>query len=97
MTADNPTNADLLKEIRAIRGEQNKMRSDLDVVIEWKRGLEIGKAAVDEYKRQQSDEQRQKLESRAARSKTEVLKQLGYILALGGAILYAFAASRGII
>lgn len=86
-----PTNLDdILSEIRI-------MNQRIGALEQWKIASDAATAAVEKYKADEATASRNRLASNEAKSKTEVFKQVGYILALGGAILYAVAASKGLI
>lgn len=78
----NPTNADIY---RKLDGVSNRVTT----LEEWKRGLDIAKQAVDEYKKDETA-------NRTAQQKRELLKQAGIVLALIAGVLYIFLESHGI-
>lgn len=78
----NPTNADIYRKL-------DDVSNRVGVLEEWKRGLDIAKQAVDEYKK---DEQSR----RESNQRREVLKQVGIILALVAAVLYVYLEAHGI-
>lgn len=92
-----PTNTTLLKEIKGVRDEQQVMRNDVNILLDWKRGIEIGKAAVDEYKAQQDNDEQRQLQGKESRSRAEILKQVAYVVGLIGVVLYAWASSKGLL
>lgn len=85
----NPTNADLFRQNGELSRQLNGMNNRVLALEEWKRGLDIAKQAVTEYK---NDEQQR----RDANQKREVIKQVGIVLALIAAVLYVYLEAHGI-
>lgn len=84
-----PSNAEILNAIKGV--------SDRVIVLEdWKRNEDAYRAALAKVK---SEEQEAKVSSQAddfAKRRTEIMKQVGIVLGLVAAILYAYAATKGI-
>ena len=78
---------DVLNEIRV-------MNQRIGALEQWKIATDAAQAAVEKYKADEAAAAQQNLSTKEARTKTEVLKQTGYVLALAAAILYGIAASR---
>lgn len=55
----------------------------------WKEKIEIGKAAVDEYKKEEQA-------NRDSGQKREIFKQVGIVLTLVAAVLYVYIEAHGI-
>lgn len=84
-----PTNADIIKEVRSISDR-------LLIVEDWKRNEDAYRAALAKVK---AEEKSAKVEARdddVAKRRTEIMKQVGIVLGLVVAILYAYAATKGI-
>lgn len=77
-----PTNSDIIREIQ-------KMNSRLGVLESWKERIEIGKAAIDEYKKEEKI-------NRDSNQRREIFKQTGIVLALIAAVLYVYLESHGV-
>lgn len=89
MSDQEPTNTEILNEIRGISAR-------LLIIEDWKRNEDAYRAALAKVK---SEEQQQKADSRSddfAKRRTEIMKQVGIVLGLIAAILYAYAATKGI-
>lgn len=84
-----PTNADIIKEVRTI--------SDRLLIIEdWKRNEDAYRAALAKVKSEESSAKKEARDDDAAKRRTEIMKQVGIVLGLVVAILYAYAATKGI-
>lgn len=84
-----PTNRDLLKEIREVKAMQASQHQDIQTLKDWRRDLTIAKTAVDEYKSQERVD-------RQNRQKREVWKQAGIVLGLIATALYVYLQTKGI-
>lgn len=84
-----PTNRDILKAIREVKDMQIAQGKDIDGLLDWKKGLDIAKSAVEEYKRAEE-------KTREARQKREIWKQVGIVLGLISAVLYVYLETRGV-
>lgn len=80
MPKSQPTNADILKEVRS-------MNNRIAALEQWKQGTEIARAAVEEYKKEEQS-------IRDSRQRREIMKQVGVVLSLMAAILYVYLESR---
>lgn len=89
MASKNPTNSDIMKKLDSMDGR-------LIVVENWRRETEIAKKAVEEYQAEQDRKQKAKLETKKTKETTELIKQIGVVVAIIIAILYAWAATNGI-
>ncbi len=72
------------------------MNTRLMVIEDWRRETEIAKKAVAEYQSQQDVKRRAALEAKKSKEWVDLLKQGSVVLGIIIAILYAYAASRGI-
>jgi len=82
----NPTNADLLKEIKAVKKEVGEVIADVTDLKTWRRDQEIARTAVEEYKRTE------KTPSDSKQTK-DVVKQL--LLALGAVVAALVVITQG--
>lgn len=79
------TNADIIKRLDVIDNR-------LIIVEDWKRGIEIGKAAVDEYKQQEAADHRAKTQSTILDGVKDMLPYIMLALAGAVALIYAYAS-----
>lgn len=89
MSDKQPTNKEIMKEVKGV-GER------LLILEDWKRNEDAYRAALAQVK---ADEKESKGEARAddmAQQWKGILKQAGIVLGLIAAILYAYAATKGI-
>lgn len=89
MTDKEPTNKELAKEVKSLHER-------LLPLEDWKRSEDAYRAALAQVK---AEEKESKGEARAedmAKQWKGILKQAGIVLGLVAAILYAYAASKGI-
>lgn len=93
MPSQQPSNRQLkdliVKGLDEIREAQRQQRSDIDELQEWKKGTEIAKQAVAEYKRAEATE-------KEAKQRRELLKQAGIVLALITTVIYVYLSTKGI-
>lgn len=89
MAEHEPTNADIIKEVRSI--------SDRLLILEdWKRNEDAYRAALAKVKSEEKETKSEAAASEYAKRRTEIMKQVGIVLGLIVAILYAYAATKGI-
>lgn len=79
------TNADIIQRL-------DDMTQRLTTIEDWKRGIEIGKAAVDEYKNQEAAEHRAKTQSTILDGVKDMLPYIMLVLAGAVALIYAYAS-----
>lgn len=72
-----------------VKEVQQALRADIDSLLDWRKGTEIAKNAVAEYKK--SEEL-----SKESRQKRELLKQAGVVLGLVITVLYVYLSTKGI-
>lgn len=89
MAENEPTNAELLKEIKGL-GDR------LLILEDWKRNEDAYRAALAKVKAEEKEQKSSAQSDEIAKRRTEIMKQVGIVLALVIAILYAYAASKGI-
>lgn len=65
------------------------MNSRLIAVESYIDRIEIGKKAIEEYKKEEQSE-------RDAKQRREIMKQVGYVLGLVGLVLYVYLTSKGV-
>lgn len=65
------------------------MNQRIGVLENWKEKIEIGKAAVDEYKKEEKT-------NRDSNQRREIFKQAGVVLALIAAVLYVYLEAHGV-
>lgn len=68
---------------------QRTQGGDIQTLKDWKQSLDIGQAAVSEYKRQEQ-------QTSEARKRRELLKQAGIIFGLIITVLYVYIESHGV-
>lgn len=92
-TKKEPSNSELIKEVR-------DMYTGLDgrvVHLEnWKRNEDAYRAALSQVKNEELQDKTQTRADADSRRRTEILKQIGIVLGLIIAILYAYMATKGI-
>lgn len=91
MTPRNPSNADLLKEIKAVRNAIALIDGRVMVVESWKHDQEL----IKEYERTKKEEQRDSEEDDLRKTALKTLKDLAPIITVLGMLAYAFLQSRG--
>lgn len=89
MAAKEPTNAELLKELKEF-GQR------LLILEDWKRNEDAYRAALAKVKSEEKENKQSEQSDEMIKRRTEIMKQVGIVLALLIAILYAYASSRGI-
>jgi len=65
--------------------------------MDWRRGIDIGKAAVDEYKAQLVQDEQRRLLNKEAKTKTEMFKQVAIVLGYVGIALSLYLSAKGLI
>lgn len=84
-----PTNADILKEIR-------DMSARVLILESWKTNEDAYRAALAQIKLDQENDRFTGLRDGELKRRTEVMKQIGIILGLIVVILYAYTSTHGI-
>jgi hypothetical protein len=85
----NPTNFDLLTEIRS-------MNTRIAALESWKIAEDAAKKAVADYVQKEETQRMANLEVHKSREWIALLKQAGVVLGIVISILYAYAATKGI-
>lgn len=89
MANTEPTSSEIIQSIKGV--------SDRVIILEdWKRNEDAYRAALAKVK---DEEQQSRTTGEAdafAKRRTEIMKQVGIVLGLLAAILYAYAATKGI-
>lgn len=92
-SAQQPSNRALqqliTKGFADVKDVQQQQQADINQLLDWKKGTEIAKNAVAEYKR---DEE----QSKESRQKRELLKQGGIVLGLVTTVIYVYLSTKGI-
>lgn len=96
MANKEPTNGDLLKEIKGVKDMQIAQSKDVTVLMNWKIQEDAYRAALAKVKSDEEQAKYQGLRDGEIKRRTEIMKQIGIVLALIVAILYAYAATHGI-
>ena len=95
-TATITTVARDIREVKGLVQGQAKVIRDQGVAIQnledWKRGLDIAKQAVDEYKKQEENDRYQKAKTTVYINKAEVLKYLVPLIIAIMALVYAYTS-----
>lgn len=91
-----PTNADLLTELKAVKDMQAVQGKDISTLMNWKVAEDAYRAALKQVKVDEEDAKFTSLRDGELKKRTEILKQIGIIAAIIIAILYAYAATHGI-
>lgn len=78
-------------QIGRVFSTQKKHQEAIDGLIEWKRGLDIAKQAVDEYKRQEQSEKMQKARSSAYNGIKDLMPYVVAVLVAVAAYIYVHA------
>lgn len=91
MSPPKPTNSDLMKEIKSMQTSVRHIDGRLGQLEAWKHGLDIAKAAVDEYKTQEEKDKQNKLDDELKSRAIKILVQLSPLLTVLGVLLYALA------
>lgn len=89
MSPTEPTNAELDQEIKAI---DNRVLT----LEDWKRDEDAYRAAVARVKAEEATDRNRRASDSETKKRTEIMKQVGIILALITAILYAYASTHGV-
>lgn len=80
---------DSLRVMKEMRADVNVMRNDVNALQQWKLHEDAFKAALKTVKDEEAKEKFGKL-------RTDVMKQLLYVLGMVGAVLATYVATRGI-
>lgn len=72
------------------------MNSRIGALEQWKIAEDAARAAVKEYREGEEKSRINSLKHREAKAWMDILKQVGIILGIVTAILYAYASTRGI-
>lgn len=91
-----PTNSDLMKEIREVKSMQTSQGDRISTLELWKVSEDAYRAALARVKDEEEDNKFRKLRDGELSKRSEVLKQVGIILGLITAILYAYLSTKGI-
>lgn len=86
------TNADIIKRFDAQDKRLDDMSSEIVILKDWKMTQDIGKAAVDEYRRQEAKDRDEKNKSTIYNSVKDLLPYITLLLAGVTAIIYAYAS-----
>jgi hypothetical protein len=89
MPGKEPSNTEILNELRDI----GKRLGDLE---RWKISEDAYRAALAQVKRDEKEANHDAIAAEAITKRTELFKQAGIVLGLIAAILYAYAATKGI-
>lgn len=84
-----PTNAEILTEIKGVKAVQNIQSRDIDILKEWKRQEDAYRAALKAVKDDEKEERRDAQEAELKSSMIKTLKELSPILTAGALLLYA--------
>lgn len=91
-SAPQPTNRALqqliTKGFAEVKDVQREQQADIATLLDWKKGTEIAKNAVAEYKR--GEEQ-----LKEARQRRELFKQAGIVLGLITTVIYVYLSTKG--
>lgn len=90
----NPTNSDIMRELKAQRENFNDMRTDVNGLLDWKQKMDWTKEAVDEYKRQEMADKATNTKQGILSAVKDMLPYISLILAGAAAIVYAHASSK---
>lgn len=96
MSNKEPTNSDLLKEIKGVKDMQMSQAKDISHLMNWKLQEDAYKAALKQVKHEEDQAKIAGMRDGDFKRRTEIMKQAGIVLALIIAILYAYAATHGI-
>lgn len=89
MAGREPTNADILKAVGDVSGRVTDLEN-------WKLQEDAYRAALARIKDEEASDKMNNLKTDEAKRRTEIMKQLGIVLGLIIAILYAYMATKGI-
>lgn len=81
----NPTNADIMEILRPLV-------NDVAEIKKWKEGIQIGQAAVDEFKRQEAADRAEKNKDTILSSLKDLMPYVVAIIVAAATILYAYAS-----
>jgi hypothetical protein len=96
MANKSPTNADLGVKLDAALQEIKNMSNRLVAIEQWKLAEDAYKAALLQVRAEDRETKTNRLKSDEGKAWLNILKQAGIILGIVAAILYAYAAQRGI-
>lgn len=82
-------------QIGRVFSTQKKHQEAIDGLVEWKRGLDIAKQAVDEYKKQEQTEKMQHSRSAAYNGVKDLMPYLIAVLVAVAAYIYVLASRGG--
>ena len=91
-----PTNADLLREFKTVKDMQISQGKDISILMNWKVAEDAYRAALAKVKSDEEQSKFQGLRDGELKKRTELIKQMGIVIMLVIAILYAYAATHGI-
>lgn len=91
-----PTNADLLREIKGVKDMQSSQGKDIGILMNWKVAEDAYRAALAKVKGDEETAHYQVLRDSELKKRTEIFKQIGIIAGIVIAILYAYVATHGI-
>lgn len=86
------TNDDILREIRQVKKMQTTQGKDIEQLTAWQQAEDAYRKALGIVRQEQKD----KLNEQATKMWIKVLKEVYPIIGILGAIIYAYANSKGI-
>jgi hypothetical protein len=89
MANKNPTNGDILRKLESMDNTLQATVKDVTILKDWHLSETAARQAVEEYRKEQQA---------GAKNKAwmEIAKQVGIVLSIVIAILYAYASSKGL-
>lgn len=90
-----PTNQDLLKELRDIKSVQNLQAKDIEALKVWKMAEDAYRAALKQVRGEEADEKKEQQTAQLKSSAIKVLRDLSPILTALGILLYALLQGVG--
>lgn len=98
----NATLNSIAKDVKSLNDQvgrvfsiQKKHQEAIDGLVEWKRGLDIAKQAVDEYKRQEQTDKIQHSKNAAYNGVKDLMPYVVAVLVAVAAYLYVVASKGG--
>lgn len=83
-------------DIKEVKKMQTTQGQDIESLKRWKIAEDAYRAALKQVRKEEQEDQYGKLKTKEAKAWLDILKQLGPIITIVGALLYAYAATKGI-
>lgn len=96
MAAKQPSNSDILRAVKEVKDMQTSQAKDINILMNWKIAEDAYRAALAKVKSEDEQSKYTGLRDNELKKRTELIKQIGIVVGLIVAILYAYAVTHGI-